>query len=192
MTRAIVVAALGMAASGMTPAAAQSPWAIEVMGGAAFPMETFVGVDLNTGFGGEVDLHYRLLPQLAGYVGWSWHRFTTDQPLAAAEVDVEETGYAFGLRYERPLTMRSTIWLRAGGTANHLELEDDDGELIDDTGHGLGWEVGGGLSIPLGTRLLLTPGVRYRALSRDVEIGGVTTSADLRYLTVGAGVVFGF
>jgi hypothetical protein len=39
---------------------------------------------------------------------------------------------------------------------------------------------------------MLTPGVRYRALSRDVEIGGVATPTDLRYVTAGIGLVIAF
>jgi hypothetical protein len=48
------------------------------------------------------------------------------------------------------------------------------------------------LSVPIGTRLTLTPGVGYRSLSRDVEIGGVTTPTDLEYVVVGAGIAFTF
>jgi hypothetical protein len=107
-------------------------------------------------------------------------------------MDVEDTGYAFGLRFEHPLTARTAYWARLGGTANHIELEDAGGDIVFDSGHGVGWEAGGGVTVPVGDRLTLTPGVRYRALSRDVEIGGVTAPVRLRYVAVGMGVAYHF
>ena len=66
------------------------------------------------------------------------------------------------------------------------------GDIISDTGHGVGWEAGGGLTIPVGNRLMLTPGVRYRALARDLELGGITTPVDLQYVTVALGLAYRF
>jgi opacity protein-like surface antigen len=172
-------------------AGAQGRWSIEAGGGAAFATQRLGGADLGTGVGLEVNGRYRIMPHLAVYAGWDWHHFPSDRALNG-DMDFEDTGYAFGLRFEHPVTSRLAYWVRAGGTANHIEVEDARGDIITDTGHGLGWEAGGGLTVPIGQRLMLTPGVRYRALARDMELGGVTTPVDLKYVTVGLGLAYRF
>ena len=172
-------------------AGAQGRWSIEASGGAAFATEKLGGADLGTGIGLEMNARYRFMPHLAIYGGWDWHHFPLDEPVGG-DMDVEDTGYAFGLRFEHPLAGRVAGWLRFGGTANHLELENGDGDIISDSGHGLGWEAGAGLAVPVGSRVMLTPGARYRALSRDMEVGTVTTAADLRYVAVGMGIAYTF
>lgn len=173
-------------------AGAQARWSIEASGDAAFATERLAGSELGVGVGFGVTVGYRLMSNLQTYAGWDWHHFRTVEVVGSSELDVEDTGYAFGLRYERPMFAQAAGWLRAGGIANHIEIEDDDVGNIADSGHGLGWEVGGGLSIPVGARLDLNPGVRYRALTRDLELGTSTVSADLRYVTMGVGVVYRF
>ena len=103
---------------------------------------------------------------------------------------MEETGYAAGLRFEHPLTAdsRTALWVRGGATINHLELEDVNGDLIDDSGHGLGWEAGAGVAVRVGGSWDLTPGIRYRSLSRDVEVADVTIPVQLQYLAFEMGI----
>lgn len=174
------------------PALAQSRWSLEATGDAAFPTQTFVGADLETGGGFGVNTRYRFMPHLAAYAGWEWHMQRTEQLLDGQSLDLNDTGYTFGLRFEHPLVARTAGWLRAGGLANHIEIENADGDLVQDTGHGLGWEVGGGLTVPIGPRLALTPGVRYRTLSRDVTVGGLSQSSTLSYVTTGIGLAYTF
>jgi len=100
--------------------------------------------------------------------------------------------HTFGMRFEHPFAGKTAYWLRLGGTAKHIEVENQDGDIISDTGHGLGWEVGAGLTVPIGSRLMLTPGLRYRALSRDLEVGSVTSAVDLKYVNVGLGIAYQF
>ena len=192
MRRIIVITSAIALLVGPGDAGAQSRWSVEAIGGAAFATQKFSGAELGTGLGLEVNARYRVLPHLAVYGGWDWHHFPSDQPLAGGDMDVEDTGYAFGLRFEHPLSSRTAYWVRLGGTANHIELEDAGGDILIDSGHGMGWEAGGGVTVPIGYRLTLTPGVRYRALSRDLAIGGVTAPVDLRYVTVGMGIGYHF
>lgn len=191
--RRIVAFATAMALlAGAGTAGAQSRWSVEVTGGAAFPTQKLGDADLGTGVGLELIGRYRIMPHLAIYAGWDYHHFQFDRPVAGSDMDVEDTGYAFGLRFEHPLASRTAYWVRIGGTANHLELENGDGDIVFDSGHGIGWEAGGGVTMPVGRRLTLTPGVRYRTLSRDLEIGGVRAPADLRYVTIGMGIAYQF
>jgi len=82
--------------------------------------------------------------------------------------------------------------LRGGVTFNHIELEDDDGELQSDSGHGLGYEVGAGVSLPVGQRVRLTLGGRYRALDRDLTVDSVTRGVTLAYATAELGLQWSF
>jgi hypothetical protein len=52
--------------------------------------------------------------------------------------------------------------------------------------------VGAGLSIPLGSSWRLTPGLRYKALSRELEVGSTTTDWDVKDLTFEVGARWHF
>lgn len=185
-------AALALLLFAGQPALAQSRWSFEMSGDAAFPTRTLVGADLQTGGGFGANFRYRFMPHLAAYAGWEWHMQQSDQLLVGETLDLNDTGYAFGLRFEHPLVARTAGWLRAGGLANHIEIENASGDIIQDTGHGLGWEAGAGLTIPIRPRFAITPGVRYRTLSRDITVGGPTRSSTLSYVTTGIGLAYTF
>jgi hypothetical protein len=170
---------------------AQSRWSLDLSGGAAFATEKLAGADLNTGFGLGFTAGYRFLPHLSAYAGWDWHQFSVDEAIPGEKFDLNDNGYMFGLRFEHPLFARVAYWARAGGIANHIELENEAG-LTWDSGHDFGWEVGAGVSIPIGEKLRLTPGARFRSLSRDVSIDGEMIPTDLRYVVVGTGLTFTF
>lgn len=168
---------------------AQSPLSFELRGGVAIPTQDLADATLQTGLGFEGTIGYRLMPHLGVYAGWDWHHFNAKQSFAGSDLDFETTGYVFGLRFQQPFRGEAgglAYQLRAGALINHIEVEDNDGELVVDTGHGLGYEVGVGLAIPMGGWQLV-PGVRYRTLNRDFEIGATTTSGTLSYLAVELG-----
>lgn len=169
-----------------TAASAQEKWGFEVRGGAAVPTQDVGSDELGTGFGLEGTLRYQVQDHLAVYAGWDWIRFSPDSGLGGSDVDLEETGYAFGLRFEHPFSAEEGPvgwWVRAGGIYDHLETENSDGEIIDDSGHGFGFEAGAGLALATGGAWSILPGVRYRSLSRDI---------DLRYLMLELGVAWLF
>lgn len=144
--------------------------------------------DLGAGFGFEANLTYRFLPRLSAYGGWGWQRFSAEESFAGAEADFEETGYRFGLQFMRPLGATPIdYFVRAGGIYNHIEIENSDGDITADSGHGLGWQVGAGVAVPIGAKWRLMPGLRYQSLSRDIEIGATTTDADLTYVALEIG-----
>ncbi len=183
-----VAAALAVA----VPASAQSAFSIEVEGYGAVPTGKWGGAELGNGFGFGGNIGYRFLPQLGVYAGWDWNHFRSDDLMAGQKTDVEETGYAFGLRFEQQLSLRVGGWLRAGGLYKHIELEDPNGNTIADSDHGFGWEIAGGVAIPVSSRLHLTPGVRFRNLSREIEFEAVSQSRTLSYVSFGTGLTFAF
>jgi hypothetical protein len=180
------VLALAATSSGLQ---AQEVWSLDVRGGAAFPTQDFGVDELDTGVGFEGTIAYRFMPHLWVYGGWDWYHFQADQALSLVDVDVEETGYAFGLRFEHPIERfgSPSIWLRVGGTYNHIEIEDHD-DTTADSGHGLGFEAGAGVALRLGDRWYLTPGARFRALTREFVVSGVGTDVDLTYVALEVGL----
>jgi opacity protein-like surface antigen len=176
-----------------SPLAAQSGadhsnWSFDVQGGAAVPTSEIDGDDLGTGFGFEVNVARRLATHVSLYAGWDWHRFAPDVVLGESDLDFEETGYVFGLRFQHPFSGESgegaSYRLRAGVTVNHVELEDADGELVDDSGHGAGFEVGAGVLVPFGENWSIGPEARFRSLGRELDVGGGEVGVDLRYVTL--------
>lgn len=189
-----LVTGMLLALAGPTALVGQGRFEIGFEAGAAFPVEKLVDADLKTGVGFEGVVNYRFLPHLAVYAGWDWRRFSTDlaggTSFVGSETDIEETGYVLGLRFEHPLGGPGLPWLmvKGGATLAHLEIEDGDGDSLADTGHGVGWEAGVGLAVPVREQIRVVPALRFRSLARELQIGGVTRDARLRFLSVEVGV----
>jgi len=172
---------------------AQDKWSLELRPGVDYATQDIVDADLGLGFGAELTIAYRFMPHLAAYAGWSYNNFAVDQSFAGSDASFEETGYTFGLQFIHPIGESSLSYLvRAGGTYNHIEIENNEGDITIDSGHGLGWQAEAGLVIPLNEKFSLLPSLRYRSLNRDIEIENVSTSVDLNYLSVGVGLSWSF
>lgn len=172
---------------------AQDRWNLELRSGASFSTKDLGNADLGTGLGFESTVAYRFMPHLAAYAGWGWNKFSSDNSFAGSDIDFEETGYTFGFQFVHPISETSLFYLvRAGGIYNHIEVENAEGKIISDSGHGLGWQIDAGLVIPIIDRLNLLPSVRYRSLSRDIEIANQITSVDQNYVSVGVGLSWSF
>ncbi len=174
-------------------APASGSWSLHLSGGATFPTQDVGETELGTGLGLEALVGYRFMPHLEGYAGWDYHHFGADESATGDDVDTEETGYAFGLRFVHPIGESALSYVaRAGATYNHIEMENDDGDIIADSGHGLGWEAGVGLDIPIGDSWSVVPMVRYRSLSREIEIEDEATDVDLTYVATDLGITWSF
>ena len=172
---------------------AQDKWSLEFRPGADYATKDISDAELGAGFGAELSIAYRFMPHLSAYAGWSWNHFGVDQSFVGTDASFEETGYTFGLQFIHPIGESEINYLvRAGGTYNHIEIENNDGDIIIDSGHGLGWQAEAGLLIPLSEKVSLLPGVRYRSLSRDIDIENESTSVHLNYFSVGVGLSWSF
>ncbi len=168
---------------------AQDRWSLDIRGGADYATKELGDADLGVGLGFEGTAAYRFMPHTAVYMGWGWNHFNADQSFAGSDIDFEETGYTFGLQFIHPLGDTQLSYLvRAGGVFNHIEVEDQERDFIGDSEHEFGWQVGAGFMIPLGSKWSLTPSVRYRSLSSDIEIDATTTAVDLNYISAGVGL----
>lgn len=172
-------------------AGAQNKWSAEFRPAVSFPTEDLGNANIETGFGFEVTVGYRFMEHLHAYLGWGYNTFSVED----SNHDIDETGYTIGLQFIHPLGASETLsyLIRAGTIYNHLELEDVDGNLIDDSNHGLGWQLEAGLDYDIGANWSLRPSVRYRALSRDLAImQDQAISVDLNALSFGLGVTKSF
>lgn len=166
-------------------------FAFELNGGASFPLTELNNTKLNTGFGFEGIFHYRFIKHTGVYVGWGWNRMAADHSFAGDDICFEETGYIFGLQFMHPIAdSRFSYYFRAGGLYNHIETENTDGEIINDSKHGLGYQLGGGVNYSLSNKWSLNMGVKYNSLNRDSEFKDTTESLDYKYLSaVRVGIV---
>lgn len=173
------------------PAAAQADdgdrWAFDVRGGLAFATDDLGELDLDAGIGFEGTLHLHLYEHVWAYAGWDWFHFSSETA-SGEEIDAEDTGYALGLRWDHSRPGNVGAWLRAGIVVDHVELEDEEGDLVGDSDHTVGWEAGAGLSLPLSDVWSLTPGVRVRSFDPDLEVEGFGPFGDLTYVAVDVGV----
>jgi Outer membrane protein beta-barrel domain len=172
-------------------AVAQKKISFEIRPGVNFTTTNLGNASLKTGFGFEGAFAYKFMPHLAAYAGWSWNKFDAAKSFAGNDVNFEETGYTFGLQYTHPVeNLQIGYMIKGGGTYNHIETENSEGKIINDTGHGLGWQLGAGVTIPVGYRCVFIPELRYRSLSRDINIGETKTPVDLNYISAGLGFSF--
>src|SRR5690606_18616938 len=124
---------------------AQDRWSLELRPGVNYATQDISDADLGLGFGAELTVAYRFMSHLAAYAGWSYNNFAVDQSFAGTDASFEETGYTFGLQFIHPIgDLDIKYLLRAGGTYNHIEIENNDGDITIDSGHGLGWQAEAG------------------------------------------------
>ncbi len=173
----------------LSPAAAQGPFGIQLRGNGAIATQDQDRETTQNGYGFGATVDYFFMPNVAAYAAWDLTHFSAHETLGANR-DLEETGYALGLRYEIPIRAlsRTAGWVRAGAMYNHIELENDEGDVIADSGHELGWEAGAGLAFSLNNGWTVNPGVRYRSLTRDLDIAGTTVPVELEYVAFEIGL----
>jgi hypothetical protein len=172
---------------------AQKNWSLSLRSGANFTTTKLGDSDLKTGYGIEGTIAYKFLPNLAIYTGWGWNKFNTDRLFTLSNINIVETGYRAGLQITAPIgTSNWKYLISGGGVYNHLEVENSEGTMTDDSGHGYGWEAEAGIVIPLGNSFSLTPTARYHSLTRDLKNGNLPTEVNLKYVSAGLGLAFLF
>lgn len=170
---------------------AQNNWNLTIRGAADFATKKLGDATLKNGFGGEATIGYQFVPKLTIYAGWGWNKFNTTNLFGITNIDIEETGYRAGLQFTSPFgDSKFKYLIGVGGLYNHLEIENSEGNIIQDSKHGWGYQADFGIVIPLGNRLNLTPTVRYQALNRNLNKGSVATSVDFSYISTGLALSF--
>lgn len=197
-----VVAAAGLALGvvlAAAPAAAQgfTPFAVEVRTGFAFPTGDFAeGETVESGVGFGAAAMFQVMPMIGVYAGWDRYVFGVedDPAFPNAEAEVIDSGFSVGAQLSVPTLMMGGLspWVRGGAVYRTAEIDVNDGsggEFNVESDKSLGFEVGGGLGIPLGQVLTFTPGVRYRSYAPEYE---GTSDENVSYVSVDLGLKFGF
>jgi opacity protein-like surface antigen len=163
---------------------------VELGSGISIALNELNGAKLKPGFGNEGILHYRFMPHIGVYAGWGWNSFESNESDFGNNVNFEETGYVLGLQFKHPIkNAPMSYYLRGGALYNHIEIENEDGDILEDSGHELGWQLAAGIDINLGKNWSLTPGVKFNSLKCDVENNGVEVPLDLNYLQFRVGIL---
>ncbi len=170
----------------------ESRWGFELDGGASLALKKPADAQMKVGFGFEGTLHYRFYEHLGVYAGWGWNRFSSENSFAGRNCDFEETGYVFGLQFKHTMgNSPISYYVRAGGLWNHIEIENSEGKIIKDTGHGLGCQFAAGVFIPIGKSWSINTGLKFNSLNRkNIEFSDhVKRTLDLKYLSLRVGII---
>ncbi|MBE0638947.1 MAG: outer membrane beta-barrel protein [Bacteroidales bacterium] len=168
----------------------ENRFGIEINGEVSFVSTDLAGASLNTGLGFETILQYRFMPFTSVYGGWGWVNFNADESFAGPDMDFEQTGYILGLQFMRQIgSSPVSYFARAGLLYSHIETENNDGDIISNTGHGVGYQVAGGIEVAMGNNWSLAPGIKFNSLSGETEIEGMNYQLDHRYVSARIGVI---
>jgi opacity protein-like surface antigen len=163
---------------------------VEINGDVSFVSSDLAGASLNTGLGYEVILQYRFMPFTSVYGGWGYSHFNADESFAGNDIDFEQTGYILGLQFKHPIgNSPVSYFARAGMLYSHIETENNNGDIISDTGHGVGWQAAAGIEVALGKNWSLAPGLKYNWLSGETDFEGATYQLDHRTVSARIGII---
>lgn len=164
-------------------------FAFELNSGVSVAVNKIDDASVKPGFGFEGVFHYRFMPHLGIYGGWGWNKFASDDnTFAGNDVCFEETGYVIGLNFNHPIgSSNLAYYARAGALYNHIETENADGDIVNDSKHGLGFQLAGGIDVPLGKNWSFTPGLKFNFLSRDTKYEGISKTLDYQYISARVG-----
>jgi len=163
---------------------------VELNGDVAFVSSDLAGASLNTGVGFEAILQYRFMPFTSVYGGWGYSHFNADESFAGSDVDFEQTGYILGLQFKHPIgNSPVSYFARAGMLYCHIETENNNGDIISDTGHGIGWQAAAGIEVALGKNWSLAPGLKYNWLSGETDFENASYQLDHRTVSARIGII---
>jgi opacity protein-like surface antigen len=178
--RALFSAALFAA---ILPAAAQAqvanPFSLEVRGGAGVPTGEF-GKELETGWSAAVNGSFRFTPSLGVYAGYSYTDFGMDVsgffdefdvPVSGVDLSMVSSGFDAGVIAYIPGVSMVEPWVRGGVILHQMQFKASaEGMSASEKGDfALGFEVGGGVAVPITPRISITPGVTYRSYKPKFE-----------------------
>lgn len=172
-----------------TTQAQERRFGLEISGGPSYATSEFAE-GLRMGFGFDGTIHFRFMNHTGVYAGWGENWFTTETSSSVNNRDYEETGYVLGLQFKHPLKDNRSSWfLRAGVLYNHIEVENDNGDILEDTGHGPGFQLAAGVDFDLGSSWSLTPVIKFNYLTRPLDSEESSqVDTNFNYITLRVGI----
>lgn len=159
-------------------------FAVELKGGAAIPVKELNGSSLNAGFGFEGIVHYKLMTHTGLFAGWGWNKLPASHTFAGDDMCFEETGYVLGLQFMHPIAdTRFSYYVHAAGLYKHIETENADGDIIHDSRHGMGYQLGGGVNFGLNGNWSLSAGLKFSSLTRETTFEGAEKNFAYSYIS---------
>ena len=150
----------------VTPVMAQrAPLSLELAAGFAVPSGAMANgqrdLALNTGLAAGATLLVHMGPELALYGSWSEERFGCAPNF---DCDVEggftSRGFEVGAEYVLPHETVWEPWVRAGATLHRFRYHTGGG-FETETEPAAGFELGGGVNIPVSPRMFVSPSMRF-------------------------------
>lgn len=186
-----LLATLGFAATAHAQAPT-TPLSIEIRGGAALPMgdlsEDNGDATAETGYTFGLNANFQATPVIGIYAGWSRSSYGIED---VEDVSIRDQGFSGGIKASFAGSMPVTPFLKGGVLFHELSISGDDGETEAEisSDNALGFEIGGGVAIPLGQRVSVTPGITYSKfntseddeLFADVNVGGLRLDVGLNF-----------
>ena len=167
----------------------QDQYSFELRAGTIMPTEKLGNADLDFGWCIEGVVDLRMTSFFGPYLGWGWNRFSGEETLNKASVQFGETGFLFGLGFHLPIgESLSGYYIRLGGVYNFVKTKSEAPVFTEVFGDGLGWQAGFGLNIFMGNNWQVRPGIKYKALSRDIMTKPLNQQVDLNYFSMGLGI----
>ena len=189
-----VVAAAGLAVTCGRASAQDSPLLVEARGGVTVPVGDFAdgmdpGEGATTGASFGVDFALAGGGRLTPYVGFSQHRFGCEDAGCVAGGEYVATGFHAGVRLIPMPDWPVLPWLGGGALTTHVEAEDLGPANVGLSDLGVGGEVALGVHIGSGSRIAVSPSVRWVTVSAQLPSG---IDLGMRYLVADLGVALSF
>jgi hypothetical protein len=171
-----LAALAAVAFTGTAKAQSALPLSIEGRVGAVLPTGDW-GELAKTGIGLNGNVTFNVTPVVGIYGGYTWNRFGVDADLGDTDgANWTEQGFDVGLkaRFASPTGMPVTPFFRGGAIIHKLKVSDDEVSFSGD--YKVGFDVGGGVEIPVAQRITLTPQVGYSQFNPGGDEGDVDES----------------
>jgi hypothetical protein len=190
MRKMVFAAAVLAAVLAAGKANAQLPIPLSVEGRLdyAVPVREFDDL-VDEGMGWGVGASLGVAPGVGIYGTWSQTEFELED---FEDAEMQDEGFSVGVTTSLPSVSGLAPWVGAGLVIHQLDFDDETDDDEDGIDEDLGFEVGGGLAIPLARNVRLTPGIGYRQYGVDVGTLLGTAEFDVSYFTAGVGLNISF
>jgi hypothetical protein len=170
-----VLALLGLTAPASSQGLPRPPLQLELRVGASVPTGEFAerdpGIGARTGPRLEAGGVFRLAPLLGIFGGASRGEFACSACTGVGLDDrVVDTGVNAGLEVSPGLRLGGLApWLRAGAVVQQLTFTGEGERLVSPMA--LGYQLGGGVVVPVRGPIRLRPGLHYRSYPAELDLG---------------------